>query len=145
MRERYEDDPLTHPKFDPDLWMEVGSSGGPGKNQVYGLSNTKAENLQAAHSVSTVGSSQAVSSTQLKSSWPCGNTWLSSLKNTTTYQRSMHNSKRNMHNKKRIMNSFAKWSWTHHRVGHVRLILFGRITTNLLLLLLLQLHLYINL
>jgi len=155
LRERYGDDPLTLSKFDPDLWMEVGSSGRPNKNQVYGVSNTTAENLRAARSVSTVGSSQSVSSTQLKSLWPCSNTWLSSLKNTTTYQRSMHNSKRNMHNKKRsmqnkrrIINSFAKWSWTwHHRVViHVRLILFGRKTTSLLiLLLLLQLHLYINL
>jgi len=66
LRERYGDDPLTHPEFDSDLWMEVGSSGGPDKNQVYGLSNTTADNLQAARSVSTVGSSQSVSSTQSK-------------------------------------------------------------------------------
>jgi len=66
LRERYGDDPLTLPKFDPDLWMEVGSSGGPDKNRVYGLSNTTAENLQTARSVSTVGSSQSVSSTQSK-------------------------------------------------------------------------------
>jgi hypothetical protein len=46
--------------------MEVGSSGGLDKNQVYGLSNTMAENLRAARSVSTVGSSQSVSSTQFK-------------------------------------------------------------------------------
>jgi phage shock protein A len=46
--------------------MEVGSSGGPDKNQVYGLSNTTADNLRAARSVSTVGSSQSVSSTQTK-------------------------------------------------------------------------------
>ncbi|KAL9347369.1 hypothetical protein Peur_058735 [Populus x canadensis] len=46
--------------------MEVGSSGGLDKNQVYGLSNTTAENLRAARSVSTVGSSQSVSSTQSK-------------------------------------------------------------------------------
>jgi len=65
-RERYEDDPLTHPEFDPDLWMEVGSSGRPDKNRVYGLSNTTAENLRAARSVSTVGTSQSVSSTQSK-------------------------------------------------------------------------------
>jgi len=63
LRERYGDDPLTLPEFDPDLWMEVGSSGGPDKNQVYGLSNSTTENLQAAHSVSTIGSSQSVSST----------------------------------------------------------------------------------
>jgi len=66
LRERYGDDRLTHPEFDPDLWMEVGSSGGPDKNRVYGLSNTTAENLRAARSVSTVGSSQSVSSTQSK-------------------------------------------------------------------------------
>jgi hypothetical protein len=46
--------------------MEVGSSGGPDKNRVYGLSNTTAENLRAARSVSTVGNSQSVSSTQSK-------------------------------------------------------------------------------
>jgi hypothetical protein len=57
---------LNHLEFNSDLWMEVGSSGGPDKNQVYGLSNTKAENLQAARSVSTVGSPQSVSSTQSK-------------------------------------------------------------------------------
>ena len=59
MRERYGDDPLTHPEFDPDLWMEVGSSGGPDKNRVYGFSNTTADNLRSACSVSTVGSSQS--------------------------------------------------------------------------------------
>jgi hypothetical protein len=46
--------------------MEVRLSGGPDKNRVYGLSNTTAENLQGARSVSTVGSSQSVSSTQSK-------------------------------------------------------------------------------
>jgi len=66
LRERYGNDPLTHPEFDLDLWMEVGSSGGPDKNRVYGLSNTMADNLRAARSVSTVGSFQSVSSTQSK-------------------------------------------------------------------------------
>ena len=67
MRERYEDDPSNpdfNPDFNPDLWMEVGSSGGPDKNRMYRFSNTTAENLRAAHSVSTVGSSQIVASTQ---------------------------------------------------------------------------------
>ena len=64
MRERYEDDPSTHPDFDPDLWMEVGSSGGPDKNRVYKLSNTTAKNLRTTRSVSIVGSSPSVSSTQ---------------------------------------------------------------------------------
>jgi len=66
LRERYEDDILTHPEFDLDLWMEVGSSGGPDKNRVYGLSNTTADNLRSTRSVSTVGSSQSISSSQSK-------------------------------------------------------------------------------
>jgi regulator of replication initiation timing len=66
LRERYGDDILTHPEFDPDLWMEVGSSGGPDKNRIYGLSNTTADNLRSTHSVSTVGSSQSISSSQSK-------------------------------------------------------------------------------
>jgi hypothetical protein len=66
LRERYRDDTLTHPEFDPDLWMEVGSSGGPDKNQVYRLSNTTADNLRSTRSVSTVGSSQSISSSQSK-------------------------------------------------------------------------------
>ena len=42
----------------------AGSSGEPDKNRVYGLSNTTAENLRSARSVSTVGSSPSVSNTQ---------------------------------------------------------------------------------
>jgi hypothetical protein len=61
----------------------------------------------------------------------------------------MQNNMRSLHNKKRLMNSIVKWSWTwQHIVEHMRLILFSHITTSLLLqdlLLLLQLHLYINL
>ena len=66
MKERYGDDPTTHPEFDPDLWMEVGSSGGPDKNRVYGFSNTTADNLRSARSASTVGSSQSITSSQSK-------------------------------------------------------------------------------
>ena len=66
LRERYGDDILTHLEFNPDLWMEVGSSGGPDKNQVYGLSNTTADNSRSARSVSTVRSSQSISSSQSK-------------------------------------------------------------------------------
>ena len=66
LRERYEDDNLTHPEFDPDLWMEVGSSDGPDKNRVYGLSNITTDNLRSTRSVSSVGSSQSISSSQSK-------------------------------------------------------------------------------
>jgi len=66
LRERYRDDILTHSEFDPDLWMEVGSSGGPDKNRVYGLSNTTADNLRSTRSVSVVGSSQSIWSSQSK-------------------------------------------------------------------------------
>jgi hypothetical protein len=66
LRERYGDDTLTHPEFDLDLWMEVGSSGGPDKNRVYGLSNTTTDNLRSTRSISTVRSSQSISSSQSK-------------------------------------------------------------------------------
>jgi hypothetical protein len=64
LRERYGDDPSTYPDFDLDLWMEVGSFGGPDKNRVYGLSNNTARNLRSARNISTVGSSPSVLSTQ---------------------------------------------------------------------------------
>jgi len=66
LRERYGDDPSIYPDFDLDLWMEVGLFGGPDKNRVYGLSNTTAKNLRSARSVSTVGSSPSVLSTQFE-------------------------------------------------------------------------------
>jgi hypothetical protein len=66
LRERYGDDILTHPEFDSDFWMEFGSLGGPDKNRVYGFSNTMADNLWLTRSVSTVGSSQSISSSQSK-------------------------------------------------------------------------------
>jgi len=99
LRERYGDDIWTHPEFDPDLWMEVGSSGGPDKNQVYWLSNTMADNLRSTHSVSTLGAPNQYRALNLRSSWPCSNTQLSLPRNMITYQRSTHNSKRLMHNK----------------------------------------------
>jgi len=64
LKERYADDPSTHPNIDLDLWLEAGSSGGPDRNKMYGLSNTTIENLRTTHSVSTVGCSQSISSTQ---------------------------------------------------------------------------------
>jgi len=64
LRKRYKDDPSTHPDFDLDLWMKARSFGGPDKNRVYGLSNNTNDNLWATHSVSTIGSSQSVLSTQ---------------------------------------------------------------------------------
>jgi len=156
LRERYGDDILTHLEFDPDLWMEVGSSGGPDKNRVYGLSNTTADNLRSTRSVSTVGSSQSISSfqskefvalqqhtAQLTEKYDHLSAEYAQLKASYAEQRA------ESAKKKRLMNSFAKWSWTwQHRVEHMCLILFGSITTSLLLqdlLLLLQLHLYINL
>jgi hypothetical protein len=134
-----------------NLWMEVGSSGGPDKNQVYGLSNTTAENLRAACIISTVGSSQSVSSTQ-------SNEFVALQQHTVHLpekykqlsmnykQNTAHttHSPRNTSNSRRILNKFAKWSWTwHHRVViHVRPF-FSRMvpgTTSLLLLLILQLR-----
>jgi hypothetical protein len=64
LRERYGDDHSTHLDFDPNLWMEAGLSSVPDRNRVYGIINTMTENLQATRSVSTIGSSESVSSTQ---------------------------------------------------------------------------------
>jgi len=78
----------------------------------------------------------------LRSSWPCSNTWLISRRNASNYRRIMNNtwliSPKNTSNYWRIMSNSTKRSWTlHHRVViHVRL-LFGRMvpgTTSLLLL-----------
>jgi len=80
LRERYRDDPLTYSKFDPDLWMEVGSSGGPDKNRVYELSNTIAENLRATVVFQSLGAPNQYRAPNLRSSWPCSNTRLSSPK-----------------------------------------------------------------
>ena len=57
LRETYGDDPSTDPEFDPDLWMEAGSSGGPDKNRVYGLSNTRADNLRTTDTTKRLMSS----------------------------------------------------------------------------------------
>jgi len=182
LRERYGDDILTHPEFDPDLWMEVGSSGGPETIGFTGSPTLRPTTCGRPVVFQPLGAPNQYRAPNLRSSWPCSNTRLCSPKNTTTCQRSTHNSKHLMHNKewslnnskclmhnkeqslnnskrlkhnkerslnnkKRLMNSFVKWSWTwQHIVEHVRLILFGHITTSLLLQdFLLQLHLYINL
>jgi hypothetical protein len=54
LKERYGDDLSTHSDLDLDLWLEAGSSGGPNRNRVYGLSNTMAKNLQTTRSVLTI-------------------------------------------------------------------------------------------
>jgi hypothetical protein len=38
LQERYEDDSLTHLKFNLDLWLEAESSCGFNRNQVYDIS-----------------------------------------------------------------------------------------------------------
>ena len=63
LRETYMDDPSTHLDFDLNLWIEAGSSGRSDRNRVYGLFNTRTENLWTTRSVSTIGSLQSISST----------------------------------------------------------------------------------
>jgi hypothetical protein len=162
LRERYGDDTLTHPEFDPDLWMEVGSSGGPDKNQVYGLSNTTADNLRSTRSISTVGSSQSISSSQSKE-------FVALQQHTDQLTEKYDNLKAEyaqFKSKQRVESEQLKASQAQQKAEYeaayeqLREIImnmsnsgtyapnfFGRITTSLLqdLLLLLQLHLYINL
>ena len=157
LRERCGDYTLTHPRFDPDLWMEVGSSGGPDKNRVTGSPTLRPTTCGRPVVLQLLGAPYQYRALNLRSSWPCSNTRLSSPKSTTTYQRRTHNSKNNkewhtnnsknntarsLNNKERPMKSFVKWSWTWHKLEHVRPIFFGSMTASLLLLL--QLHLYIN-
>ena len=122
----------------------------------------------SAHSVSTVGSSQSISSSQSKEfvalqqhtaqlikKYDYLSAKYAQLKASHAQQRAESEQLKASQAQQRVKSeqqktaySFVKWSWTwQHRVEHVRLILFGRITTSLLLqdLLLLQLHLYINL
>jgi len=58
--------PSTNLDFNPNLWMGVRLSDGPNRNRVYGLSNIVTKNLQIARSVSTIESSQSISSTQFQ-------------------------------------------------------------------------------
>jgi hypothetical protein len=64
LKERYGDDPSTHPDFNPNLWLKVRSSSGPDRNRMDELSNTTTKNLRRTHSISTLKSSQSVPSTQ---------------------------------------------------------------------------------
>ena len=73
LKERYGDNLSTHPDFDPDLWMEVGSSGGPDKNRVYELSNTMAKNLGRPVVSQLLGAPHQYQAPILRSSWPWNN------------------------------------------------------------------------
>ena len=64
LNERYKNDHWTYKDIDPDLWLETGSSSGPNRNRMYGLSNTTTENLQTVNSISTIECSQSIPSTQ---------------------------------------------------------------------------------
>ena len=123
LRERYGDNLSTHPDFDPDLWMEVGSSGGPDKNRVYGLSNTRLKTCVRLVVSQPLEALHQYRAHSLRSSWPWNN---------------------NMNDSRWIMNSSIKWSWTLDPgwvMIHVQP-LFGRTvprtTTTILLLLLLR-------
>ena len=63
LQERYKDYHSIHPELDSNLWLEVGSFGGYDRNQVYGISNTKAERLRTTRRVSTIGCLQSIPST----------------------------------------------------------------------------------
>jgi hypothetical protein len=64
LKERYNNDPSTYLNLDLNLLLEVGLSGRPNRNRVYDLSTTTAKNLWTTWSVSIVGCSQSVLSTQ---------------------------------------------------------------------------------
>jgi len=65
LKKRYEDDSLTHPDLNLNLWLEVRSFSGSDRNRVYELSNITTKNLWMTHSALTVGCSQSILSTQI--------------------------------------------------------------------------------
>ena len=129
MRERYGDDPSTLSDFDLDLWMEVGSFGGPQKIGSTDSPTLRLKTCGRPVVSQPLGALHQYRAPSLRSSWP----W-----------------KNNMNNSQRIMISSIKWSWRLDQgwvMIHVQL-LFGRTvpgTTSLLLLLLLQLRRYSSL
>ncbi|KAJ6965878.1 hypothetical protein NC652_003680 [Populus alba x Populus x berolinensis] len=64
LKERHGDDLLIHLDLNSNLWLEKGSSDGPNRNRVNGLPNIMVENLWTTRSVSTIGFSQSILSTQ---------------------------------------------------------------------------------
>ena len=107
LRERYADDPWTHPDFNLDLWMEVGSSRGPDKNQVYGSPTLHLRTCGRPVVSQPLGAPNQYRAPSLRSSWPWNN---------------------NTFNSRRIIKNSTKWSWTLDQrwvMIHVRL-LFGR-------------------
>jgi len=64
LKDRHGDDLSIHLDLNSNLWLEKGSSYGPDRNRVNGLSNTMAENFWMTCSVSIIGFSQSILSAQ---------------------------------------------------------------------------------
>jgi hypothetical protein len=104
LRERYGDDPSTHPDFNPELWMEVGSFGGSDKNQVYGSPTLRPRICGRPVVSQSSGAPNRYRTPNLRSSWPWSN---------------------NILNSQWIINTSTKWSWTLDQrwvMIHVRLL-----------------------
>jgi hypothetical protein len=99
LRERYGDDTLTHPEFDSDLWWRLARQVDPIKIGFMGSPTLRQTTCGRPVVFQPLGAPNQYRAPNLRSSWPCSNTRLSSMRNTITYQRSTHNSKRLMHNK----------------------------------------------
>jgi len=119
LRERYGDDPSTHPDFDSDLLMEAGSSDGPDKKiGSTGSLTLRSKTCGLLVMFQLLGALYQYRAPSLRSSWLWNNNMISSV----------------------------KWSWRLDQgwvMIHAQL-LFGRTvleTTSLLLLLLLLLQL----
>jgi hypothetical protein len=84
LRERYGDDTLTHPEFDSDLWMEVGSSGGPDKIGFTGSPTLRPTTCGRPVVFQPLGAPNQNRAPNLWSLWPCSNTLLSSPRNMIT-------------------------------------------------------------
>jgi hypothetical protein len=70
LRERYGDDPSTHPDFDVDFWMEVGSSGIPDKTRSTGSPTLQPKTYRWPVVSQPLGALHQYRAPSLRSSWP---------------------------------------------------------------------------
>jgi hypothetical protein len=70
LRERYRDNPSSHPDFDLDLWMEVGPSSGPEKIGSTGSPTLQQKTCSQPVVSQPLGALHQYRAPGLRSSWP---------------------------------------------------------------------------
>jgi len=92
LRERYGDDPLTHPCFDLDFWMEARLSGGPIEIGCTDSPTLRPRTCERPIVSQPLGALNRYRAPRLRNSWLCNNTWLISPKDMSNSRQIMNNS-----------------------------------------------------